>query len=86
MEKISSLPPWAHLRPLLDFRQRVKELTAYIESRVLRPDGKPGRLALAARKQLLAELLDLQARIGMPLISNEEMEAIQMLWSNRKYM
>lgn len=85
MEKISSLPKWSHLRPLLDFRRRVKELTAYTESRVLRPDGKPGRLTLAVRKQLLGELLDLQARIGMTLISGEEVEAIHMLWSHREY-
>jgi len=80
MEKITSLPQWAHLRPLLDFRQRVKELTGRLESRVLRPDGKPGRLALATRQQLLNELLELQTRLGMTIVSSDQILAIQEYW------
>lgn len=80
MEKITSLPQWAHLRPLLDFRQRVKELTGHLESRVLRPDGKPGRLTLAVRQQLLNELLELQTRLGMTIVSSDQILAIQEHW------
>jgi len=85
MMKITSLPEWSHLKPLLDFRQRVKELTAHIDSRVLRPNGKPGRLTLQVRKQLLGELIDLQEKLGMSLISDEEVKAINLLWCNGKY-
>jgi len=80
MEQITSVAQWAHLRPLLDFRQRVKELTGRLESRVLRPDGKPGRLALATRQQLLNELLELQTRLGMTIVSSDEILAIQEHW------
>ncbi len=82
MEKLTSLPEWAHLRPLLEFRNRVKELTGLMESRVLRPDGKPGRLSLATRKKLLDELLSLQLSMKMNLISEEEVALIHELWED----
>lgn len=85
MEKITSLPEWSYLRPLLDFRQRVKDLTSCPESRVTRLDGKPGKLTLATRRQLLEELLEVQKRVGMTLIFHEEIEAIKQLWSDEKY-
>lgn len=85
MEKITALPEWSYLRPLLDFRQRVKDLTSCLESRVIRPDGKPGRLTLATRRQLLRELLDLQATLNMNLISLEEIRAIKSFWQTERY-
>jgi len=80
MEKITSLPQWAYLRPLLDFRHRVREITSCLESRVLRPDGKPGRLTLEIRKLLLNELLELQTRLGMTIVSSDQIIAIQEYW------
>jgi DNA sulfur modification protein DndC len=85
MEKITALPEWAHLRPLLEFRQRVKDVTRLIESRVLRPDGKPGRLSLETRRKLLDELLSLQSSIKMKLISEEEVALIQKLWEDERF-
>jgi len=85
MEKITALPEWSHLKPLLNFRQRVKDLTSQPNSRVTRPNGKPGRLTLAVRQQLLRELLDLQATLKMNLISPEEIGAIKNLWRTKKY-
>lgn len=82
MEKITSLPRWSYLRPLLGFRQRVEELTSRLESRVIRLDGKPGKLTLATRQQLLTELLGLQETVGMTLISPDEIAAIQEYWNN----
>jgi len=81
MEKITAQPQWSHLKPLLHFRQRVKELSSHIESRVLRPDGKPGRLTLEVRRQLLNELLKLQRDLGMEIISPEEVQMIQEYWN-----
>lgn len=80
MEKITLLSEWAHLKPLLDFRQRVKDLTGRLESRVLRKDGKPGRLNLAVRQKLLNELLELEKRVGIELISSDQVLAIQEHW------
>jgi len=80
MEKITALLQWSHLRPLLDFRQRVKELTSRPESRLIRPDGKPGRLTLAVRRQLLDELLKLQTTVGIEIVSPDEITIIQKYW------
>lgn len=80
MEKLISLQEWAHLRPLLEFRNHVKELTSSKESRITRPDGNPGKLTLAVRKRLLDELLSLQERLGMTILSPEEVKIIKRYW------
>jgi len=85
MEKITALPQWSHLRPLLEFRQRVKDVTKAIESRVLRQDGKPGKLSLETRRKLLDELLSLQSSIKMRLISKQEVALIQKLWEDERF-
>lgn len=85
MERITALPQWSHLRPLVEFRQRVKDLTGLRESRVLRPDRNPGRLSLATRKKLLSELLSLQATMRMTVISPEEVALIKKLWQDPRY-
>ena len=85
MEKLTALSEWSHLKPLLDFRQRVKDITSCLNSRVIRPDGKPGRLTLATRRQLLRELLELQTALEMTLISPEEIKAIESFWRTDKY-
>lgn len=85
MEKITALPQWAYLKPLLDFRQYVKEITSQFDSRVSRSNGMPGRLTLEIRKSLLENLLTLQKQMSMPLISPEEIAAIYGVWQVEKY-
>lgn len=85
MERLVSQPQWAHLRPLLEFRGKIIEVTRSVESRLLRPDGKPGRLSLETRRKLLEELLFLQSTLGMTLISDEEVSFIQQLWEDERY-
>lgn len=85
MEKITSLPQWSHLRPLLEFRQRVLQICSTPTSRYYRPDGQPGRLTLKIRRQLLSELLQLQGASGMSLIEEQEVDYIKHLWANPKY-
>jgi len=85
MEKIISRSEWAHLRPLLEFRKRVLDLTSSYESRYRLPDGKPGRLSLRTRQQLLAELLQLQEDLKIPLIDEEEVSLIKALWAVPRY-
>lgn len=85
MEKITSLTQWSHLRPLLEFRQLVKEMSNSPHSRVSKPDGKPGRLKLSVRKYLLNELLEIQTKLDLPLVSPEEIAAIEELWQSQAY-
>ena len=84
MEKITLLPQWAHLRPLLEFRQHVKAISNSPQSRILRPDGRPGRLKLSIRQYLLEELLQLQSQLDMRIISSEEIVAIKELWQKEE--
>jgi DNA sulfur modification protein DndC len=84
MEKITLMPQWAHLRPLLEFRQHVKAISNSPYSRILRPDGKPGRLKLSVRRHLLDELLQLQAQLGINIISYEEIVTIKELWQKEE--
>jgi DNA sulfur modification protein DndC len=84
MEKITLMPQWAHLRPLLEFRQHVKAISNSPNSRILRPDGKPGRLKLSVRQHLLDELLQLQNQLGMNIISYEEIVTIKELWQKEE--
>lgn len=84
MEKITSLPEWSHLRPLLEFRNRVWEMTRNPSSRVLRPDGNPGRLKVSVRRKLLKELLRIQEKVGIRLISKEEILFIRNLWKREE--
>jgi DNA sulfur modification protein DndC len=85
MEKLVAQPEWAHLRPLMEFRTRVLQLTSHPASRERRPDGTPGRLSLETRKQLLDELLRLQEALHTPLVEEEEVEFIKALWSDKRY-
>jgi len=80
MEKLTLLPEWAHYRPLLQFRQRVKDLTSRRESRIIHPDGSPRGLTLEIRRQLLNELLELQSELGMTIVSPKEIQAIKQKW------
>ncbi len=82
MERLISTQEWAHLRPLHEFRQRVRALTRQPEARRLRPDGRPGGLTLEVRQQLLTELLELQERLNMTLISEEERRKVEELWQD----
>lgn len=79
-------------QPLLDFRDN---LVAYRKNQSMRSairrngrltfdaTGKhiPGPFTIQARKEILAELLRVQAEFGSPLISEEEMNLIHKIWA-----
>jgi DNA sulfur modification protein DndC len=70
-------------RDLLAFRDRLQELRNNPDAREeFRRDGKPGpgSLKMEVRKQLLAELLDLQERLGEELITDQEVSEIRKIW------
>jgi len=85
MEKITAQPKWTNLRPLMEYRERLVNLTSSRESRYCRPNGMPGRLSLKTREQLLSELLQLQEHLNKPLIAKEEVSLIRTLWSDPRY-
>jgi len=84
LQKISSLPLWSHLRPLLLFRERVREISYNPGSREIRKDGKLGRLKVNIRRELLKELLELQKRVGLDLITEVEIKIIKKFWDVNK--
>lgn len=71
-------------RPILEalaaFRERLLEVSRAPENRTLRPDGRWGRLRQEIRQQLLLELLDLQERTGLTLLSPDEHALIISMW------
>ncbi|MGX1786508.1 DNA phosphorothioation system sulfurtransferase DndC [Bosea sp. NPDC055332] len=82
----------AHLEPLLDFRDRLAALRADPEMRMARrrsgavshlADGSliPGPFTFEARRLILAELLTVQAKVGEPLISDQEIVEIKRIWA-----
>ena len=80
MMKITALPEWSYLRPLLEFRNYVWKLTRDPSTRIPRVDGSPGKLKLSVRKELLKNLLNIQEEVGIQLISDEEIVFIHNLW------
>ena len=85
MKKITELRKWQHLRPLLEFRNRIVRMTSSPQSRYRRPDGNVGRLTLCVRGTLLNELLGLQESLGLTLITQPEIRLIRNFWKQPKY-
>jgi len=85
MENLTSNPEYSYLKPLLEFRNWIIQITSVHTSREKRPDGTPGRLKLSIRKRILRKLLELQSEMGISLITEEEINLIKMLWENPKY-
>jgi DNA sulfur modification protein DndC len=73
-----------HLEPLADFRNRIKALSESPDCRSkIRRNGKPGLgpLTIETRKLLLEELLALQQRTSLPLITGHEVRLIREHWA-----
>ena len=70
--------------PLNDFRDRLKavrELEDWRNPRKKDGSAGPGPFRQEKRVQLLRELLELERKVGEPLISDEEIIAIQDAWT-----
>jgi DNA sulfur modification protein DndC len=75
---------FADLEPLADFRNRIKALSENPDCRSkIRRNGQPGLgpLTIETRKLLLEELLALQRRTGLPLITDHEVRLIREHWA-----
>lgn len=72
-----------HLEPLADFRNRIKALSEHPDCRSkVRRNGQPGLgpLTIETRRLLLDELLALQQKTSLPLISEHEVRLIREHW------
>jgi len=72
------------LEALAAFRERLLAIGRSPESRVRKPDGRPGPLRMEVRRMLFQELLDLQETTGLPLIAPEEVEEIRARWEQEE--
>lgn len=73
-----------HLQPLVDFRDWLIELRdkpGYRSDVKRNGNAGPGPFLPAARQEILAELLALEGKLQLPLISDEELFYIQYEWS-----
>jgi DNA sulfur modification protein DndC len=71
------------LAPLLKYRNMVQENTSaklHPESRIRRSDGALGRLTLRTRKKLYQQLLEIQDKTKLQLITQAERRAIRSFW------
>ena len=76
---------WPDLAPLLAFRQRLLDAARDPDNRVLHPRHKrPGKFKLRIRKALLEELLQVQEQVELPLIDEDEVQAIRDYWHSRE--
>jgi len=80
MMELMNRPGLENLKELGEFRNRLDLLGRDKTRRIMRPDGRPGPIDMATRRQLLRELLDLQGRAGKGLISRAEIDAIRREW------
>lgn len=85
MEGICKTPGGERYLPLVRFRDLLIETAGVAENRVTRPNGAKGRLSLAARRELLTTLLDVQERVGFSLISDAELDLIKKHWGNGQF-
>lgn len=72
-----------YLEPLSEFRERLKAVSNMPEYRSkTRRNGQPGLgpLTIEARRMLLEELLDVQQRSGLRLISDHEIRLVRDWW------
>lgn len=72
------------MRPLADFRDWLKDYREQDGVRMaVRRDGSqgPGPFTAKARHKILEELLEREGKVGIPLISDDEIRFIQTVWS-----
>ena len=84
MEQLVQTPEGKKYEPLLEFRNWLKEIgdnKLHPENRVIRLDGKSGRLKLRVRREILRRLLEVQEETGLELISPSERKLCEGLMS-----
>jgi len=80
---LAQLPGWEWLRELLRYRQLMLDIRNDPQNRILRSrNGREylGPLTMRARQLLLAELKNLEIRLGRKLLCEQEERLIYLLW------
>lgn len=85
MQHIVNTPEGSMWRPLMEFRNWLASFALNPTNRVKRPNGANGRLTLAARKEILKRVKDLEKAIGINILSSEELRQIEAYWQDPKY-
>lgn len=85
MKRIVETPEGARWRPLLEFREWLIQHALNSDHRVKRPNGTKGRLTLAARKEILRQVRELERATGISILSSEEFLQIEAYWQDPKY-
>lgn len=85
MENLMKRPGMERLAELHAFRNRIVEECKDPVNRLRRPDGRLGPVQLEARRRLMRELLRLQRKLKMALVSPEEIQAIKQEWRIRNW-
>src|SRR2546428_8068193 len=86
MEEIMKRPGMEHLAELHAFRNEIIARCRDPANRTKRPNGRIGAaVKLEGRRQLLRKLLGLEKRLGMRLITPEEVTAIRREWRKRNW-
>ena len=85
MQALADRPGMNDLKELLEFRKRIVELGWDKERRVIGPNHKIGPMNLLTRRELLSELLSLQSVLKLPLITEDEVEAIKRTWNESSW-
>lgn len=77
---------WRHLAPLLDFRNLLITIGRSREpnDRLLRSDGKVGKLSLERRQELYRALRAMEEQINMTLLDPAEAAAIEAYWKTQE--
>lgn len=73
------------IQEMLSFRQWVVEEAKKPENRYIRKNGIKGRLNKNFRKAILENALQLQDKIGIPIISEAEVDASKILLESNEY-
>jgi len=79
LKAVMQIPRWGHLGPLNELRLFLDE-GRDLDNRQMRDDGKPGKMKIEFRRVLLNEVLKAQDKVGLDLISEEEILSIHELW------
>lgn len=82
MEELSRKLPETPLAQLLEFRNLMVEDAARRQNRLMR-NGHVGPLSMEYRRELLSKLLTLQKRVGMEIVTDEEIAEIKRLWKTQ---
>ncbi len=86
MEELMTRPGMAQLAALHAFRNEVIARCREAQNRIQRPGGRLGAaVKVEVRRELLQKLLALQKKVGMTLVTPEEVAAIRREWKRRSW-